>query len=122
MSEDGANCVCKPGSYPVGLDCALCPKGHMCPAGLKIQCPMHYYQDAEGATSCSRCSSTGDANGFFTSCNRRGYQLQFCDQAVAGTQDTDPMLNCVSCGRCRRPYADEVYTQDASLVSCYRDR
>lgn len=122
MSEDGANCVCKPGSYPVGQDCNPCPKGYMCPNGLRVKCPMHQYQAAEGATSCLRCSSTGDANGFFTSCNRRGYQLQFCDQAVDGTQDKDPRLNCVPCNQCRRPYTDVGNYQDPNLVGCYRDR
>ena len=117
MSVDGKDCVCIPGTYPVGLDCVLCPKGHMCPNGLLVQCPMHYHQPAEGATSCVKCGTTGDRNGFYK-CTQRGKLLQFCDPTVAGTQTKDPVQNCIPCNQCSR-----FYTGDAGsdLHECYRD-
>jgi len=117
QSADGSRCVCTPGMYPVGLDCVLCPVGYMCPNGTRVQCPMHYHQPAEGATSCVKCSTTGDRNGFYK-CWREGRLLQFCDPAVAGTQDKDLQLNCVPCNQCSRFYTGET---SVDLRECYRD-
>ena len=118
QSADGSQCVCKAGMYPVGEDCVLCPVGYMCPGGLAVQCPMHYYQTAQGATSCDKCSTTGNANGFYK-CVQRGRMLKFCDPAVAGTQDKDLDLNCVPCNQCQRAYTGDTGTAD--LHMCYRD-
>ncbi len=116
-SPDGSECVCKPGYYPSGLDCVACLPGHMCPNGTLVRCPLHYYQQATQATSCIRCGSTGDANGFFR-CPRRGFQLQFCDPAKPETQNQDLAGLCVQCSQCKRGYASDDI---AGLVGCYRD-
>jgi len=117
MSPDGSECVCSAGLYPSGPDCVPCEAGYMCPNGTKVQCPIHYYQPATGATSCLQCGSTGDDNGFFR-CDRRGYLLQFCDPARPGSQTKDLMRQCVQCNQCRRAYASNA---DPYLVGCYRD-
>lgn len=117
QSADGANCVCKPGMYPQGLDCVPCPAGFMCPSGLAEPCPMHHYQPALGATSCLQCSTTGDSNGFFR-CVQRGRLLKFCDPGVSGTQNRALDLNCVPCNQCKRIYAEDTA---GDLNECYRD-
>ncbi len=117
MSPDGSECVCNAGLYPSGLDCVPCEPGYMCPNGTRVQCPIHYYQPATGATSCLRCGSTGDADGFFK-CNRQGYLLQFCDPAVPNSQSGELARKCVPCNQCRRAYAAFF---EPNLVGCYRD-
>lgn len=118
MSRDGSQCVCKPGLHPVGGSCVPCPAGFMCPDGALVQCPRHYYQPSAGATSCLQCGSTGDDNGFYASCGRRGYMLRFCDPNHPGTQDRPLTSNCVPCNQCSRPY---VFSSDPNMVECYRD-
>lgn len=117
MSPDGSQCACNPGMYASGPDCVPCEPGYMCPNGTRVQCPLHFYQPASGATSCLQCGSTGDDNGFFK-CNKRGYLLQFCDPAVPSSQTGELIRRCVQCSRCRRAYAA---TTDPNLVGCYRD-
>ena len=117
MSPDGSECACNPGMYPSGLDCLPCEPGYMCPNGTKVQCPIHYYQPATSATSCLRCGSSGDDNGFFK-CGRQGYLLQFCDPAVRNSQNSDLLRMCVPCNQCRRAYAA---LEGVGLVGCYRD-
>ena len=116
-SPDGSECACRAGMFPSGEGCVPCEPGHMCPNGTMLQCPMHTYQPASGATSCLRCGSSGDDNGYFR-CDRRGFMLQFCDPARPSTQINDLMRNCVPCQRCRRAYAA---ISDSNLVGCYRD-
>ena len=118
MSPDGSQCVCKPGWYPLGPDCVPCDAGYMCPNGTRVQCPKHYYQPATQATSCLRCATTGDGDGFFR-CNRNGHQLQYCDPDVRNTQDRDLFALCVPCQQCRRYYA--TTNTDPNLLWCYRD-
>ena len=117
-SEDGSECACKPMYYPnTASTCALCPKGHMCPAGLLVKCPIHYYQPNEGATECLACNSLGTASGSFR-CTTRGYLLKTCDPAATDTQDRPLEQNCVPCNQCRRAYAN---TGDELQSECYRD-
>eukprot|EP00775_Hariotina_reticulata_P011488 gene11488-biopygen13369 len=63
-----ATCVkpCDAGYYinpdsPNGPECSKCKAGYKCPAGAPtpdpVPCNGGYYQDAEGRTSCKRCSS-----------------------------------------------------------------
>lgn len=118
MSADGSQCLCRPGMYPVGDACVPCLAGHMCPNGTLVQCPKHYYQPATEATSCLQCGSTGDENGFYALCGRRGYMLRFCDPAQPTTQDRPLTSNCVPCNQCKRPY---VASTDPNMVECYRD-
>ena len=93
----------------------------MCPNGTKVQCDKHYYQPAQGATSCLTCGTRGDKNSFFK-CNRQGRLLKFCDPSVSGTQDKDLQENCVICSQCRRIYTeDSSVAEDTKLVDCYRD-
>lgn len=117
MSPDGSECLCQPGMHPTPSGCMPCEAGHMCPNGTRLQCPMHTYQPAQGATSCLRCGSTGDENGYFR-CDRRGFMLQYCDPSRPGSQNNDLIRNCVPCHRCTRAYAAIM---DPNLVGCYRD-
>lgn len=117
-SEDGAECVCKPGSYAnTPTTCKLCEPGYKCAGGVRVQCPMHYYQSASGATECLACNSLGTRQGFYR-CTVRGQLLKFCNPAVNGTQDRPLQTNCISCNRCRRVYAN---IEDDVLTECYRD-
>ena len=120
MSADGSQCACKPGLYPSDMDCMPCPAGHMCPNGTKVPCNQHYYQPAEGATSCLQCGTSGDRNSFFK-CVRKGTLLRFCDPARPDTQDRDLQANCVPCNQCRRDYTDSAVSVDPNLSQCYRD-
>jgi hypothetical protein len=103
--------------YPFDAGCIPCEPGYMCPIGLRVQCPKHYYQPAAGATSCMLCASSGDDGGFFK-CDRKGYMLPFCDPARAGSQISNPLSLCISCNRCRRAYASYL---DPIMQDCYRD-
>lgn len=119
QSEDGSACVCKPGYYPTGERCALCPKGYRCPLGVLEQCPKHYYQPREGQTDCLRCVDSASDSGFYSQCPLRGHLLKFCDPDVQGTQNQELYLQCVPCNQCRRAY---VPSADGVLSTCYRDR
>lgn len=117
-SEDGAECVCKPGSYAnTPTTCKLCEPGYKCAGGVRVQCPIHYYQSASGATECLACNSLGTRQGFYR-CTVRGQLLKFCNPAVNGTQDRPLQTNCISCNQCRRAYAN---IEDDVLTECYRD-
>ena len=117
-SADGSQCACKPRYYQdTPTTCKLCPKGHMCPEGVLVKCPIHYYQPSEGATECLACNSLGTASGFFR-CTTRGYLLKVCSPAIPGTQDAPLNQNCVPCNQCRRAYAN---TEDSLQSECYRE-
>ena len=120
-SANGSECVCRPGNYqsPTQADaCIPCPAGSMCPNGVLEKCPIHYYQASTGKTYCEPCSTTGDANGYFKNCLVRGQQLQYCDPAVANTQNVPLTQLCVACNQCRRPYTQAAY--DPNQRNCYR--
>lgn len=123
MSTDGTQCVCKPRFYQSPTNpkvCVPCPVGHMCPDGLLVKCPIHHFQAATESTSCDRCTTTGDANGYFTNCLTRGSLLQYCDPAVANTQDQPLEQLCLPCNQCRRAYTQAV--NDPNLRNCYRGK
>lgn len=119
-SPDSTECACKAGLFPSGMDCMPCPAGHMCPNGTKLPCNKHFYQPADGATSCLQCGTSGDQNSFFR-CIRKGTLLRFCDPDRPSTQDRDLMSNCVPCQQCRRSYTDSASQADPKLSQCYRD-
>ena len=118
QSADGSRCACKPGMYPVNMDCLPCLAGHMCPNGTLVTCPMHYHQPATMATSCLLCATTGDRNGFFNGCPR-GKLLQFCDPVNPESQSRALSQNCLPCNQCKRAYTNDIPMQDQ--YECYRD-
>lgn len=121
QSEDGAECVCQPGFYPVNSTfCTPCPKGYQCAKGKKEQCPKHYYQQNEGATQCLTCVPTATDDGFFK-CVQSGMLLRMCDPAVKDSQTQDLALQCVPCNQCRRPFLGNS-PSDPNLHDCYRER
>ena len=102
-------CVCRDKYYHVdGRGCVQCPKGSFCLGGEIRPCPVHTYQDAQGQTSCKRCSSDGTAQGIFNMCPDR-HQREWCGEGTA-----EPV--CVQCSRCRRRYVPLADGQ----VECYR--
>ena len=120
-SASGAECVCKPGFYPNPTNpnaCIECPAGHMCPTGVLQKCPIHQFQVSTGKSSCEKCTSSGDINGFFGDCPAKGQLLQHCDPNVANSQSTPLRQLCVPCNQCRRPYTQAV--EDPNLKNCYR--
>ena len=119
MSDDGIDCICKPGLYPFNsTHCNRCLKGHECPKGKLEKCAKHYHQPLEGQTECIPCADPATDDGF-NQCTRRGQQLKMCDPAVANTQDQPLSSQCLPCNQCKRAYATST---DANLFSCYRDR
>ena len=90
----------------------------MCPNGVLERCPIHHFQALTESTSCDRCTTTGDVNGFFTGCLVRGHLLQYCDPAVPNTQNQPREQLCLPCNQCRRPYTQAV--DDPNLRNCYR--
>lgn len=123
QSEDGSECVCKPGFYPVNATyCAKCLKGHQCSKGKLEQCPKHYYQPKEGMVECLKCVDSATDNGFYGNCLQQGYLLKVCDPSVPGTQDQELYTQCVPCNQCRRAFLVSNMEPDPNLVFCYRDR
>lgn len=99
-------CICAQGWFKVGdNDCQICQPGYMCPNGESIECPDNYYQDKEGATSCTLCHQDGFASG----CGP-GTSLRKC----VGRFKKEPPT-CINCNICRRSYL----TNPAGRVECY---
>lgn len=119
QSENGAECVCKPGFYPFNSTfCAKCLKGHQCSKGVLEKCERHYYQPFEGQLSCMKCAEPATEDGFYR-CVQPGQLLKMCDPFTPNTQDQELFLQCVPCNQCRRAFATGA---DTTLHPCYRDK
>ncbi len=94
-------CICKDSFYDAGdgWGCQPCPAGYKCVGGEKIICPIHTFQENQGATHCDNCVSTGDENGIYNQCSDN-QQLEWCQPGKGTALKT----NCVPCSHCKRPY------------------
>lgn len=98
-SPDYTRCIC-PNGYYSNATCVPCEPGFYCLMGERAGCPAHTYQDATGQSACLDCTDTGDQYGLaLATCNGNA-QVQWCDPAVAHTQDRKLVGNCINCAQC----------------------
>ena len=116
---DWSDCACKNGTYTDpqnSKSCIPCPRGRYCTMNVSRPCPMHYFQDDEGATACKPCASSADELGITNVCDLFNKQLRVCDPAHPETQSRPLVSNCMECSKCKVRYQAEI----AGQVDCYR--